>query len=205
MHASNEQDLSHSLIEEIIQMAGIDVYYIKVENLKSEQWDILFGENRFEVLRDARLIEMYPVNFENPYMGGDLYEKLGLTMNQQITFEVAYRRFEQEFDGMRPREGDYIFIPAATEREMNDMFRIMYVETTEPNWYQQGTILRYTLKCERATYGHQELKTGVEGIDYSVGPGMADLQDDANADNEIIQDLTDIFIDFSENNPFGKV
>ena len=88
---------------------------------------------------------------------------------------------------------------------MNDMFRIMYVETSEPNWYGQGTILRYTIKCERATFGHQELKTGVADIDFSIHPQMADLTDDANADNALIQEISDAIIDFSEDHPFGRL
>ena len=204
MYQHNEQNLSHDLVEEFIQLAGMDVYYMKVEQLDSKDFDALFGQNRFEVLKDATPIEMYLRNFEQPYMGFDMYGQVGVSLNTQIVFEVGYRRFESMFDGMRPREGDYIFIPASTPREMNDMFKIMYVETDDEHWNPQGTILKYILKCERATFAHQELKTGVEDIDYSVDPEMAELKGDPNADNELIQELGDMFIDFDEGHPFGK-
>lgn len=203
MTQRNEQDLSHDLVEEIIQMAGMDVQYIQMDNIGSDNWDQIMGENRFEILRDAKPIEMYLRNFESPYGGGDLYTKLGVSMAETLTLEVAYRRFEEVFGG-RPREGDYVFIPATTPREMNDMFKVLYVETDEPEWNPQGTILRYILKCEKANFAHQELQTGVPGIDFSVDPDSADGKGDPNFDNDKIQEISDMFIDFDENHPFGK-
>lgn len=203
MTQKNEQDLSHDLVTEIIQMTGMDVYYIKMESVKSPDFDVLFGENRFEKLQDCFLIEMYPRNFEMPYEGNDLYSKLGLTMNRQVTFEVGYRRIEQVI-GSRPREGDYIFIPAVTEREMSDIFKIMYVETDDIEWNPQGTILKYVLKCDQATFGHQELETGIANIDFSVPAFAETTNGDPNAHNDLMQNLGNMFIDFDETHPFGK-
>lgn len=201
---STEQDLSHDLVEEVIQMAGMDVYYIKTESVSSPDFDRLFGENRFEKLDDCYLIEMYPRNIEMPFGGGgDLFSKMGLTMNQQITFEVAYRRFEKVV-GSRPREGDYIFLPAFTPREMNDVFRVMYVETDDIEWHPQGTILKYIIKCERSSFSHQEINTGIENLDFSVPPELNMGKNDPNNDSNLIQELGDVFIDFDEAHPFGK-
>lgn len=200
---ASEQDLSHDLVEEVIQMAGMDVYYIKTESVSSPEFDVLFGENRFEKLRDCYQIEMYPRNIEMPFGGGDLFTKMGLSMNQQVTFEVAYRRFESVV-GTRPREGDYIFLPALTPREMNDVFKVMYVETDDVEWNPQGTILKYVIKCERSSFSHQEIDTGIEGLDFSIPPELNLGKNDPNNDSDKIQELTEIFVDFDESHPFGR-
>lgn len=205
MRQSSEQNLSHDLVEEIIQMTGIDVYYIKVESISDPDFDRLFGENRFEKLRDTFVIEMYPRNFEQPYDGGDLYSKLGLTSNIRIIFEAAYRRFESVVGG-RPREGDYIFLPVLTERSMAVIFKIMHVDVDDVEWNPQGTILKYTISCELSSFAHQDIETGIGAIDFSIPNGYndTDLSGDVNADNNILQELGDMLINFDEEHPFGR-
>lgn len=203
MRETSEIDLSHSLVEEVIQLTGMDVYYIKSEQVSSPDFDTIFGENRFEQLNTANLIEMYPRNFEMPFNGGDLFTKFGVSMNQQITFEVAYRRFERVIGG-RPREGDYIFIPATTPREMNDIFKIQFVDTDDEVYNPQGTILKYVIKCERANFTHQELATGVARIDNSMPSNSNELEGDREADNEALKELSDMFLNFDEQHPFGN-
>jgi hypothetical protein len=198
-----EQDVFHDLVIETIQLAGMDVYYIKTNQVNSPDFDRILGDNRFEELKDTYLIEMYPRNFETPYGGADMFSKFGFSMNQTVTFEVAYRRFEEVVGG-RPLEGDYIFVPATSQRKMNDIFRIVYVEADSEQWFPLGTITKYAISCERATFAHQSIDSGIPALDNSMPPNANDGGGDPNFDNNIFTELGNMFIDFDESNPFGR-
>lgn len=198
--ARNEQDLWHSLAEETVQMAGIDVQYIKADTVQGEHYDDLFGENRFEKLSKAVTVEMLLKDFEQPYGGEDLYAKFGLSQPHQATFIVAVRRFHKEL-AMRPREGDYIFINLPDVLGPNDIFRIHSVDSKDVQWKALGSPVYYYIKCERAKYAHQEVDTSVPELDLSA---EIHSQVDANDQTDPLQDLTNMFVDFSEKNPFGE-
>lgn len=195
----NEQDLYHDLAEEMIQLSGIDVQYIKVENLRAENYDPVFGENRFEKLAGAVTIEMYMKDFEQPLGGDDLYSKFGFTQAHTCTFVAGVRRFGAVM-GMRPREGDYIYIPEWDYLGPDDIFRITKVDFVDAQWKALGSPVYYFIKCERAKFSHQEVNTGVPDLDEdAVRKEMMDRNDDTDP----LEELGKAFIDFSEDNPFG--
>lgn len=198
--ANNEQDLYHSLATEMVQMSGIDVHYIRSEQIGTDGYDEIFGENRFEKLKDTTVIEMYLKDFEQPYGGDDLYSKFGLSAPHQATFLVGVRRFTDVL-GHRPREGDYIYIPKFDFLGPDDIFRIHKVDSHDIQWKALGSPVYFYLKCERAKFGHQEVDTGIGDLD-----SRSDIksQVDHNNDADPLQQMTDMFVDFSESNPFGN-
>jgi len=203
--AANEQELYHDLAEELIQMAGVDVYYIKAEGLQGSDFDSLFGENRFEKLGEGIQIEMFIEGSETPYGGSDMFSKFGLTQAQTVSFLVSYRRFEDMFD-MRPREGDFVYIPKFDKRTPADIFRISFVDVDKHQFEPLGTTLFFHLSTERARYSHESINTGVDELDAVAAdmPNGTDLDNDTNADNDLIQSLGDMFQNFDESNPFGR-
>nr|DAS97316.1 MAG TPA: neck protein [Caudoviricetes sp.] len=195
----NEQDLYHDLAEEMIQLSGVDVQYIRVENLRAENYDPVFGENRFEKLAGAVTIEMYMKDFEQPLGGDDLYSKFGFTQSHTCTFVAGVRRFGAVM-GMRPREGDYIYIPEWDYLGPDDIFRITKVDFVDAQWKALGSPVYYFIKCERAKFSHQEVNTGISDLDEeAVRKEMMDRNDDTDP----LEELGKAFIDFSEDNPFG--
>lgn len=202
--AANEQDLYHDLATEMVQMAGVNVYYIKASGLSGE-FDSLFGENRFQTLTDATEIEMLLENMETPYGGGDIYTKFGLSMSQTATFVVAYRRFEEVF-GARPKEGDYIYIPAWNARTPADIFRINYVDVDKYQYEPLGNPIYYQISTERAKFSHEQISTGLEELDGFGADIFNDnsVENDPGATNDMIQALGDIFQQFDEQHPFGR-
>ena len=200
--ASNEQDLFHSLAEEFIQLAGVNCYYIKVEQVDDDNYDKLFGENRFEVLQNATLIEMYLKDMEQPLGNDDLYAKFGLSQPHSCTFLVGVRRFNSEF-GHRPREGDYVYLPNWSIGP-DDIFRIAKVEVTDYQFKALGSPVYYFLRCERAKFNHQIVNTGIADLDNSATINNNSVENDRNADNDPLQELSDMFINFDEKHPFGK-
>lgn len=195
----NEQNLYHDLAEEMIQLSGIDVQYIKVENLRAENYDPVFGENRFEKLNGSVTIEMYMKDFEQPLGGDDLYSKFGFTQAHTCTFVAGVRRFGDVM-GMRPREGDYIYIPEWDYLGPDDIFRITKVDFVDAQWKALGSPVYYFIKCERAKFTHQDVDTGIPDLDEdAVRKEMMDRNDDTDP----LEEFGKAFIDFSEDNPFG--
>jgi hypothetical protein len=127
----------------------------------------------------------------------------------------------------RPREGDLIYLPLT-----NKVYVIKFVEH-EAIFYQLGGLQTYDLRCELFEYSSEDLNTGVPQIDilekdYSINVGINDLAElDANghivideftgrpnvannysindpfADNDSLQIKSDLFLDFSEKDPFS--
>jgi hypothetical protein len=199
--AENEQDLFHDLAAEFVYLSGISVYYIKSDAITDENFDQIFGENRFQTLGEAKEIEMYLENMETPYGGmGDMFSKFGLTQNQTVTFIVAYRRFEEEF-GMRPREGDYIYIPKWHNRGPDIIFRISYVEFDKDQFVPTGDPKFYQIKADRARLSHENIETKLDIVDLGAEERLENV---VNDDTDIIEELGDIFINFDEQHPFGR-
>lgn len=202
--AKNEQDLYHDLATEMIQLAGIDVHYMKVEQVNDINYNPVFGENRFEKLGQSTVIEMYPKDFEQPYGNDDLYAKFGLSAPNTCTFLVGVRRFEGVF-GHRPREGDYIYVPLWSHLGPDDIFRIAKVDIEDFQFKTLGSPIYYFIKCERAKFSHQSVSTGEPVLDAGVVEQLNNnsVANDLNADNDPVQQLSDDFISFDETNPFG--
>jgi hypothetical protein len=105
----------------------------------------------------------------------------------------------------RPREGDFVYIPTWDPRGPDDIFRIGKVEINDYQFKALGAPVYYFLKCERAKFSHQAVNTGVGILDQGV-VDMANnnsVVNDHNQDNDAIETVSDIFINFSESNPFG--
>ena len=71
-HRECEQNLVDGLIEEVIQVHGINVYYIP-RTLVNE--DYLFGEDTISTFDDGHEIEMYLETFDQFEGDGDLLSK----------------------------------------------------------------------------------------------------------------------------------
>lgn len=203
--ASNEQNLYHDLATEMVQLSGIDVHYIKSEQVIDENYDELFGENRFENLNHSTVIEMYLKDFEQPLGNDDLYAKFGIHQPNTATFVVGVRRFNEVL-GHRPREGDYIYIPLWDFLGPDDIFRITKVDSFDIQWQALGSPVYYFVKAEKAKFSHQELNTGIAELDSTNWTHVNDdsVENDPNTDNEAVETMNDFFINFDENHPFGR-
>ena len=107
---TREQHLYEDLIIEQLRIYGQDVYYIP-RNLVSE--DKVFGEDALSKFEDAYLIEMYIDNVDGYEGEKELMSKFGLDIQDDATFTVSRRRWEQFVSvdnnlivSSRPNEGD---------------------------------------------------------------------------------------------------
>lgn len=155
-----------------------------------------------------------------------------MEIRDQITFVVAQRTFADEVSTYttrrRPLEGDLIFMP------MTDaVYQIQYVNE-KAIFYQMGALQTYDLTCELFEYSSQIFNTGYPSIDdkynaLSIISSNYHILDttgsfvitgtggeriiytdynidtiDVQAQNEEMETEADLFLDFSESNPFGE-
>lgn len=196
-----EQDLWNNMVVESIRIMGIEGYYIPrtLVNL-----DELFGEDTISRFDSAYPIEMYVESIEGFEGSGDLIAKFGIEIRDAITLSIAKTRFEDEItqehpEVDRPREGDLVYFPLS-----KGVFEIKFVEHENP-FYQIGRNYVYKLRAELFTYSHERFDTGIDILDATESNRLNNnsTENDPFAKNDHIQDTTDSFVDFTEQNPFG--
>ena len=87
-----EQRLYEDLIIEQLRAFGQEVFYLP-RTLVNE--DTILGEDPLSEFNDAYLIEMYVENIEGYDGEKELMTKFGLDIQNEVTFVVARRRWEQ--------------------------------------------------------------------------------------------------------------
>ena len=158
-----EQTLYEDLMIEQLKIYGQDVFYIPRTLVKE---DSLFGEDTLSKFGDAYLIEMYFENVEGYEGEKEIMSKFGLQMNEDVTFVVARRRFEQlvSHDSnlivkTRPNEGDLVYFP-----KVKKIFEISFVDHDDP-FYQVHNVPAFKLKCKTFEYSSEHMDTRIAEID----------------------------------------
>ena len=151
-----EQELINSLTSEVIQIHGLDVFYIPRTLVKE---DVLLGEDVLSKFSTAYEIEMYIKTTEAFGGEGDLVSKFGLDVRDEVIFTVHKDRFELATDMAKPLEGDLVFLPMS-----KGLFEIKFVEHEQP-FYQAGKNYSFDITCELYQYSEEQLETGITDID----------------------------------------
>ena len=158
-----EQHLYEDLMIEQLRIYGQDVFYIPRTLVKEDE---LFGEDTLSKFDDAYQIEMYFENVEGYEGEKEIMSKFGLQMNEDVTFVVARRRFEQlvSHDSnlivkTRPNEGDLVYFP-----KVKKVFEISFVDHDDP-FYQVHNVPAFKLKCKTFEYSGEDIDTGITEID----------------------------------------
>ena len=158
-----EQHLYEDLMIEQLRIYGQDVFYIPRTLVKEDE---LFGEDTLSKFDDAYQIEMYFENVEGYEGEKEIMSKFGLQMNEDVTFVVARRRFEQlvSHDSnlivkTRPNEGDLVYFP-----KVKKVFEISFVDHDDP-FYQIHNVPAFKLKCKTFEYSGEDIDTGITEID----------------------------------------
>ena len=151
-----EQELINSLTSEVIQIHGLDVFYLPRTLVKE---DLLMGEDVLSKFSTVYEIEMYLKSTEGFGGEGDLVSKFGLDVRDEVIFTVHRDRFELATDMSKPLEGDLIYLPIN-----KGLFEIKFVEHEQP-FYQSGKNYSFDISCELFQYAEEQLDTGVSEID----------------------------------------
>jgi hypothetical protein len=159
----SEQSLYDDLIIEAMKIYGHDVFYIP---RKIAKIDGILNEDVLSNFDSAFQLEMYIESFEGMEGDGKLFSKFGFEVRDQLTFVVSNRRwnslvgrFGYTQGGVRPREGDLIYLPLS-----KGLFEVRYVEDKKP-FFQLGHVPTFKLTCELFEYSNQEIDTGIKNVD----------------------------------------
>ena len=168
-----EQNLYEDLMIEQLKIYGQEVFYIPRTLVKEDE---LFGEDTLSKFGDAYIIEMYFDNIEGYEGEKEIMSKFGLQMNEDVTFTVSRRRFEQlvSHDSnlivkTRPNEGDLVYFP-----KVSKIFEITFVDKDDP-FYQIHNLPAFKLKCKTFEYSGEDLNTGITEIDAIETDNSLDL------------------------------
>ena len=169
-NSKQEQNLIQSLVNEQLQMYGIEIYYIPRRYIKKNTVIREVIQSEFE---NAYPIEAYLDSYEGYGGQGTLLSKFGIEEQDDLTLVVSRERYENYISPLiqnipnielstRPKEGDLIYFPLGDR-----LFEINYVEHEQP-FYQLQKNYVYTLKCQLYRYEDEVLNTGVETIDDEI-------------------------------------
>ena len=160
---NSERDLYDDLIIESMQIHGVDVHYIPRKIVKQ---DFVLNEDLISRFDDAFVIEMYVDSTESFEGDGELMQRFGLEIRDQVTLTVSNRRWNQligrhgyDENTTRPKEGDLIHLPMT-----KGLFEIKFVDDKKP-FFQLGQQPTFKLVCELFEYESQEIDTGVDEVD----------------------------------------
>jgi hypothetical protein len=226
--SSQEQLLLENLIIESIRQYGDDMYYIP---RKLNNYDEVYGADDQSSYDNAYMVELYIKSVDGFSGDGNFMSKFGLEIRDRIVFSIARRIFNEEVGQfttqVRPNEGDLIYFP------LNEKcFQIKYVNKFEM-FYQLGSLQTWELTCELFEYAGEKFNTGIPQIDilqknFSTNQydwaikdesGNVILDEEGNmlvlegssiedlipsADNDEIQRESDLFVDFTSQDPFSE-
>ena len=164
-----EQRLIQNLINEQLQIYGVEVTYIPRKFVNKQS---IIEEVQSSKFDDNFLIEAYVNTYEGYSGAGDIMTKFGVSLKDELTLTISKERFEDfiapflnddEYElATRPREGDLIFFPLGTR-----LFEVKFVEHEQP-FYQLGKNYVYQLQCELFEYEDELIDTGVDEIDREI-------------------------------------
>ena len=107
---TSEQLLVEDLVIEAMQIHGMDVYYLPRQVRTGNEVDYLYGEDTLKEYKVAYPIEMYMENITGMDGDQDFISKFGLEIRDEVTMLVSRRRWKATVPGIRPNEGDLIYI-----------------------------------------------------------------------------------------------
>lgn len=223
--ASQEQLLLENLVIESIKIFGHDIYYIP---RKLNNYDEVYGADDTSSYESAYPVEMYIKSIDGFSGDGEFLSKFGVEIRNQVVFSVARRIFSEEIGEftrqVRPNEGDVIWFPLNQR-----MFVIRYVNKYEL-FYQLGALQTWEMTCEVFEYAGEKFSTGIPEIDevqtkYNTDvfnwailteDGYRIMTEESNylvleaaktntlvpSDNDMIQQESDEFVDWTAQNPF---
>jgi hypothetical protein len=159
-----QQRLYKELINEVVQIFGIDSSYIPRDSESSI--DLFFGDDPTKKFTNSYPIEVYIQSTEN-FEGGDLFTKFGYTVSKQVRLLMGSDSFNKQTGGVigvRPREGDLVWL-----KNFKILFEIKYVNQDKFFYtFGNSNFYGYELVCEEFRYNNEKIESGVPEIDDKI-------------------------------------
>ncbi|NBW12602.1 MAG: hypothetical protein EBR82_31710 [Caulobacteraceae bacterium] len=169
--SASEKNLMQDLINESIQIYGVEVHYLPRKYITEKT---VLREVIESVFDNAYPIEAYISSYDGYGDNPTILSKFGIQNLNELTLEISRERFETYISPLiknlsniklsnRPKEGDLIYFPLGDR-----LFEIKYVEHEKPFYQLQGNYT-YQLTCELFQYEDEVIDTGVNEIDDTIG------------------------------------
>lgn len=158
-----EQELYNALINETIQIWGLDSFYLP--RTSGSTTDLIFGDDPTKKFTDSYPVEVYIKNVDN-FEGQELFSKFGLEVQHQIRFLMTTDAFKRRVPSTyaRPREGDLLWLT-----NFQALFEIKFVNQQHFFYaFGQKKFYGYELVCERFRYSNETVNSGIIEIDDAV-------------------------------------
>jgi hypothetical protein len=215
---NSERRLIESLSQELTQLYGVEIYVIPNE---FNNVDTFFREDRMPVLSKAFKVPVIFEDAKNGVSGDALFTKFGFTNNEEFSFHISAKEWREIAaangvtgpGALRPMEGYIVFIPMQDEFPMfgsTDFFKISFIDKFESiGWFPLGIHHTLSVTCEKWSYSSESLQTGVPAVDSQEADFSNDITVNPNvntdpwASNQTVQDMSNQFLTFDENSPFG--
>ena len=190
--SASEKNLMQDLINESIQIYGVEVHYLPRKYITEKT---VLREVIESVFDNAYPIEAYISSYDGYGDNPTILSKFGIQNLNELTLEISRERFETYISPLiknlsniklsnRPKEGDLIYFPLGDR-----LFEIKYVEHEKPFYQLQGKYT-YQLTCELFQYEDEVIDTGVGEIDDTIGGSDEGNLADPNLPIGPIQTLT---------------
>lgn len=198
-----EQDLYSDLLIEQIQIYGMDVVYIKRENLDIDK---ILNEPTMSKFKESYVIEMYMPDSEQAQGEQYYMSRLGIDFSETSELYVSTLRWKEVVgDNMvRPREGDLIYVgnPNSTySSTINKMYKIKNVTMGHPERAQFGKNHSYRIIAETFIPSYEEFDTEYDDIDSNYNTDIKE---------EFLNTINDASVEEAKKvmvqteNPFGE-
>ena len=170
--SDSEQRLVQDLINEQLQIFGVEVTYIPRKFVNKQTIIEEVNASKFD---DNFTIEAYVNTFEGYGGQGDILTKFGMSLRDELIISISKERFEDFIAAFltalpddeinvdtRPREGDLVYFPLGQR-----LFEVKFVEHEQP-FYQLGKNYIFELKCELFEYEDEIIDTSLDEIDTQI-------------------------------------
>ena len=169
-NSKQEQNLIQSLVNEQLQMYGIEIFYIPRRYVTK---NTVIKEVIQSEFTDAYPLEAYLDSYDGYGGQGTLLSKFGIQEQDDLKLIISRDRYERYITPLiknianielasRPKEGDLVYFPLGDR-----LFEINYVEHEQP-FYQLQKNYVYTLSLQLYRYDDEVIDTGVETIDDEI-------------------------------------
>ena len=194
MGFNSEQNLTEDLVNELIDLAGITVFYIPRDMVKVDE---LFQENPLGSFKQYHEISAY-VNSVNDFGGSqNLFTKFGLELENSLNVSVGRRNFKELTFMDYPKDGDLLYVPMT-----KILYKINSVNHEPEISYALSKNYVFELKCNIFDYSYENFNTNIKQVDTELNSDNFTTPYDKTTQ---IQDEAVEHIDFSESNPFGSL
>lgn len=203
LFAQNEQDTFSSLIQESIQIHGVDITYI-VRDM--EDFDTLLREEKLSVFRSTYIIDAFVPNTGQNTTMQKVMSKFGFRFEENMEVYISTLSWDEINTSFpQPRPGDYIYIGNPVDPYAsftNSMFMICDVIDGYPDTSHFGSISSFKLTVTSVTKSYSNIMdTNYTDINDYLNPTPE--KDNKTTIKKVADEFTDVNV-VSNGNPFTK-